>query len=515
MPIVLVEQVRALLLLFLAQRRTLLFQWELYPWLGVTDLIENDAMPLLMTGGRGRWDRTPKSHVWTTRHLVKSAPPLDDARRVQDRAYDWALGELANTPSLKVVARGDSLWKRLTMARSDGTLERAALALQRAATAQAHEAFALRNAHLSEKASLALAEQEEATTPRTVRQLSKTPKPTACYLRSHPSKQAHRRAVSVLEGVRVIDASGTRVRVQGVGIVHVRDPVIAPVSSAQIVERRGALWLHVQHGDRWPEPKPAGGKGIGLDAGITHTLTCDDGAHWQRPDTSGLEDEARRVDRHRAKCCPRGSRQWNKQRRKASRLRAKAHRIHENWERHTAKDISQANDDVGIEDLRIRNMTASARGTSSMHGSRAKQGLNRSLARARLGRLHIAVHRRALRDGTWCVAVDPRNTSITCSQCGHKDRESRKGARFKCTKWGFQIHADQNAGINLKRRARNVLAGFVKAQGGGERRRGGEVPGRQGFGASAGKAATLHPEARPGFAGSQDPAHGLEMTGGD
>ena len=55
-------------------------------------------MPLLMTGGRGRWDRTPKSHVWTTRHLVKSAPPLDDARRVQDRAYDWALGELANTP---------------------------------------------------------------------------------------------------------------------------------------------------------------------------------------------------------------------------------------------------------------------------------------------------------------------------------------------------------------------------------------------------------------------------------
>ena len=321
--------------------------------------------------------------------------------------------------------------------------------------------------------------------------------------------------VSVLEGVRVIDASGTRVRVQGVGIVHVRDPVIAPVSSAQIVERRGALWLHVQHGDRWPEPKPAGGKGIGLDAGITHTLTCDDGAHWQRPDTSGLEDEARRVDRHRAKCCTRGSRQWNKQRRKASRLRAKAHRSHENWERHTAKDISQANDVVGIEDLRIRNMTASARGTSSMHGSRAKQGLNRSLARARLGRLHIAVHRRALRDGTWCVAVDPRNTSITCSQCGHKDRESRKGARFKCTKCGFQIHADQNAGINLKRRARNVLAGFVKAQGGGERRRGGEVPGRQGFGASAGKAATLHPEARPGFAGSQDPAHGLEMTGGD
>ena len=130
-----------------------------------------------------------------------------------------------------------------------------------------------------------------------------TPKPAACYLRSHPSKQARRRAVSVLEGVRVIDASGTRVRVQGVGIVHVRDPVIAPVSSAQIVERRGALWLHVQHGDRWPEPKPAGGKGIGLDAGITHTLTCDDGAHWQRPDTSGLEDEARRVDRHRAKCC--------------------------------------------------------------------------------------------------------------------------------------------------------------------------------------------------------------------
>ena len=83
-------------------------------------------------------------------------------------------------------------------------------------------------------------------------------------------------------------------------------------------------------------------------------------------------------------------------------------------------------------------------------GSRRKAKLNEGLARARIGGLHHAVHRRAVRDGTWVVAVNPQNTSIQCSSCGHKDKESRQAEKFECTQCGFAIHADENAGRNVE-----------------------------------------------------------------
>jgi putative transposase len=56
--------------------------------------------------------------------------------------------------------------------------------------------------------------------------------------------------------------------------------------------------------------------------------------------------------------------------------------------------------------------------------------------------------------GVRLVAVDPRNTSRTCSVCGHCDKASRKTqSQFICTSCGVVAHADVNAAINIGRRA--------------------------------------------------------------
>ena len=218
-------------------------------------------MPLLVTGAAGRWDRTPKTCIRTVRHRLTACPDLGDARRTQCDAFDWALDQLEATPALKVSARAgeDTLWKRLTAARASGALERAPLALQRAATAQAHTAFALRETALAEKARVTLTEQDEETTPRTLRRLAKPLKPARAYRRSHPSKRPRRQAIHVLEGVRVVDGARCKLRVLGVGIVTTRNPVNEIPRSAQLVERNGSHWLHIQHGETWPEPKDADG----------------------------------------------------------------------------------------------------------------------------------------------------------------------------------------------------------------------------------------------------------------
>ncbi len=46
--------------------------------------------------------------------------------------------------------------------------------------------------------------------------------------------------------------------------------------------------------------------------------------------------------------------------------------------------------------------------------------------------------------------VDPRNTSRTCSQCGHCEKANRKSQEaFLCQRCGFALNADLNATINI------------------------------------------------------------------
>jgi putative transposase len=50
--------------------------------------------------------------------------------------------------------------------------------------------------------------------------------------------------------------------------------------------------------------------------------------------------------------------------------------------------------------------------------------------------------------------VDPRDTSRTCSQCGHVSQDNRlTQADFLCVECGHAANADTNAAINILGRA--------------------------------------------------------------
>ncbi len=54
--------------------------------------------------------------------------------------------------------------------------------------------------------------------------------------------------------------------------------------------------------------------------------------------------------------------------------------------------------------------------------------------------------------GVCLVLVDPRNTSRTCSACGHCEKANRRNqASFHCQRCGMQMNADHNAAINISR----------------------------------------------------------------
>ncbi len=66
---------------------------------------------------------------------------------------------------------------------------------------------------------------------------------------------------------------------------------------------------------------------------------------------------------------------------------------------------------------------------------------------------------KARKAGVSVVFVDPRNTSRTCSVCGHCDKANRKSqACFLCLHCGFQANADANASANIARKGLEARA---------------------------------------------------------
>ena len=119
--------------------------------------------------------------------------------------------------------------------------------------------------------------------------------------------------------------------------------------------------------------------------------------------------------------------------------------------------IAKAAPVVVVENLKVKSMTASARGTAENPGKNvtAKAGMNRVLLEGAPGQLVQML-------GYKCVlvlSVVAAYTSQDCSRCGHRDAGNRASLRkFRCMSCGHAEHADINA-------AANILAAGVGATG--------------------------------------------------
>lgn len=107
---------------------------------------------------------------------------------------------------------------------------------------------------------------------------------------------------------------------------------------------------------------------------------------------------------------------------------------------------------IAIEDLRVAQMSASARGTADAPGKRvaAKAGLNRGILDAAWGEFRRQLAYKLADVGGELIAVDPAYTSQACSQCGHVEAANRTSqARFACVACGHAENADTNAAKNI------------------------------------------------------------------
>lgn len=264
------------------------------------------------------------------------------------------------------------------------------------------------------------------------------------------------------------------VQIPKVGVCKIRLHRGLPekITGARVV-REATGWVLVVRGENMivkPRQRRIERGSVGIDRGITHTLAVSDGSFIDQPDTL-TPGEARRLYRLQCRAArqrgskPRGqkpSRRLQRTYTQITGLRARqARRRYDFAHQATAALITSGVAVVVVEDLRVANMTRTAKGTLEQPGVNVKQksGLNRAILDQGWTQFQTLLTYKADQAGARVIAVRPHGTSQTCHACGSTapgQRESQ--ALFRCadTDCGWAGNADTNAAIVIQQRGQEV-----------------------------------------------------------
>jgi putative transposase len=273
------------------------------------------------------------------------------------------------------------------------------------------------------------------------------------------------RIVHVKPGdVRRLNRAAAEVRVPKAGWVRFAwsRPVPREVKSYRVSRDRAGRW-HVAFAVI-PAPVPAPGTGdvVGVDRGVAISAALSTGELLRCPALTTREQQRLRRLQRRLARAQRGSGRRGRLKCAVARLQARGADRRKDWCEQTSTDLARRFDVIRVEDLKIGNMTRSARGTREEPGRnvRQKAGLNRGILGSGWG---LLVRRLEDKAAGRVEKISPAYTSQRCSACGHIAAGSRQSqALFRCVACGFAWNADVNA-------ARNIAAGHAVTARGGDR----------------------------------------------
>jgi len=195
---------------------------------------------------------------------------------------------------------------------------------------------------------------------------------------------------------------------------------------------------------------------VGLDMGVASSITTSDGEHLSMPEllSPGETQRKRRLQRKLARQ-KKGSGRRDRTKRQVARLAAKEADRRKDWIEKTTTTLVRNYDVICIENLKVKNMVRSAKGTVENPGKRVRQkaGLNRSISSQAWALFRKRLTDKAIHatSAVELVAINPAYTSQRCSECGYMAQENRESqAFFCCRSCGYSANADVNAAINIR-----------------------------------------------------------------
>lgn len=191
---------------------------------------------------------------------------------------------------------------------------------------------------------------------------------------------------------------------------------------------------------------------MGIDLGVNRFCTCSDGTYVLPLNSfKRLEKKLAREQRKLAKKT-KFSANWKKQKDRVARLHHRIACCRKDFLHKLSTGLADRYGTICVEDLSVKNMTKSAKGTVEKPGKnvRAKSGLNKAmLDQGWSAFLSMLEYKLEMRGGS-LIRVPAQYTSQTCSVCGYCNPENRRSqAKFVCGHCGHEENADVNAACNI------------------------------------------------------------------
>ena len=271
------------------------------------------------------------------------------------------------------------------------------------------------------------------------------------------------------QGIK-LDQGNSRVFLPKLGWIRYRKSrdVLGEVRSAT-VSQSGGKWFVSILTERTVEKPIQQGGAVGIDVGIARFATLSDGS-FVEPLNSFRKHEARLRRYQRAMSRKtKFSNNWKKAKAKVQKIHTRIANVRKDFLHKASATISKNHALVVVEDLKVSNMSRSAKGTVDAPGRnvRAKSGLNKSILDQGWGEFRRQLEYKMAWKGGYLVAVPPQYTSQTCPCCGHVSKDNRQTqAKFECVDCGFEENADKVGAINVLERGQRLLACGELAQSG-------------------------------------------------
>ena len=209
------------------------------------------------------------------------------------------------------------------------------------------------------------------------------------------------------------------------------------------------------------DPKHQSITSVGIDMGISKFATLSNGDIFEPINSfKNLQDKLAKEQRKLARK-KKFSENWKKQKLIISKIHTKIANTRKDYSHKVSNIISKNHAMIFVEDLKIANMSKSAKGTTESPGKcvKAKSGLNRSILDQGWFEFFRQLEYKQLWKGGYLHKIDPKYTSQKCSKCGHTHKENRKSqSKFVCVKCGHSENADINAAKNILEAGQSSLA---------------------------------------------------------
>lgn len=209
------------------------------------------------------------------------------------------------------------------------------------------------------------------------------------------------------------------------------------------------------------QPMPSSRSMIGLDMGVKFFAMPSVGRAIVPKNSFRTHENKLKVAQRALSRKIKFSSNWKKQCKKIQRLHTRIAHVRHDFLHKCSSRLSKNHAIIVLEDLKVANMSKSAKGSLEDPGRsvKAKSGLNKSILDQGWGEFKRQLSYKLEWQGGQLVLINPKNTSRRCRQCGYTAKENRQTQeRFQCVECGHSENADRHAARNIEAAGHAVLA---------------------------------------------------------